>query len=203
MARVHQPDWQRWAVRGQRTRNQGCVTSNRSLCPKSSLAISGARPRAKFPHKSTTMSPSGWEQQVNRLPSAGASTGSGRYATLPPTSPVSQVWQTPVRHDHRTGTSQASRLCSIDMNSLRSAVLNAQVSTTCSPCVLMNLDGLPHANASGCSLAGGDGEQRHRAKSLDWVASTGLQDCRRQESIACCAAVVRRLTSGGSSSPAG
>src|ERR1700691_1528831 len=27
---------------------------------------------------------------------------------LPATSPVSQVWQTPVRHAHRTGTSQAS-----------------------------------------------------------------------------------------------
>src|SRR6266481_4949906 len=30
----------------------------------------------------------------------------------------------------------ATRLCSIDMNSLRSAALNAQVSTTCCPLVL-------------------------------------------------------------------
>jgi hypothetical protein len=27
---------------------------------------------------------------------------------VPPISPISQVWHTPVRHDHRTGTSHAS-----------------------------------------------------------------------------------------------
>src|SRR5271166_1635777 len=48
------------------------------------------------------------EQQVNRLPAAGGSSGSGSYFTDPETNPHSQVWQTPVRQDQRTGTSQAS-----------------------------------------------------------------------------------------------
>src|SRR3954453_8611893 len=55
-----------------------------------------------------TRSSRGREQQVNKLPSAGGSSGSGSYATDPETSPHSQVWQTPVRQDQRTGTSQAS-----------------------------------------------------------------------------------------------
>jgi NAD(P)-dependent dehydrogenase (short-subunit alcohol dehydrogenase family) len=55
-----------------------------------------------------TMSPVGCEQQIKTLPSAGGSTGSGRLAIVPPMSPVSQLWQTPARHDQRTGTSQAS-----------------------------------------------------------------------------------------------
>ena len=50
----------------------------------------------------------GCEQQTRRLPSAGFSSGSGWYTTAPETNPLSQVWQTPVRHDQRTGTSQAS-----------------------------------------------------------------------------------------------
>src|SRR5208282_2325119 len=59
-------------------------------------------------HKSMTTSPSGCEQQINTLPSAGISIGSGRYLTVPATRLVSQVWQTPVRQDHRVGTSHAS-----------------------------------------------------------------------------------------------
>ena len=54
------------------------------------------------------MSSCGREQQINRFPTAGASSGSGSYFTDPETSPHSQVWQTPVRQDQRTGTSQAS-----------------------------------------------------------------------------------------------
>src|ERR1700727_2207899 len=50
----------------------------------------------------------GREQQVNKLPSAGGSSGSGSYVTDPETNPHSQVWQTPVRQAQRTGTSQAS-----------------------------------------------------------------------------------------------
>ena len=42
------------------------------------------------------------------LPVAGGSSGSGSYWTVPPINADSQVWHTPVRHDHRTGTSQAS-----------------------------------------------------------------------------------------------
>ena len=59
-------------------------------------------------HKSMTTSPSGCEQQINTLPSAGMSIGSGRYLTVPATRLVSHVWQTPVRQDHRVGTSHAS-----------------------------------------------------------------------------------------------
>jgi hypothetical protein len=55
-----------------------------------------------------TSSSRGREQQISRLPPAGGSSGSGSYATDPDTSPDSQVWQTPTRHDQRTGTSQAS-----------------------------------------------------------------------------------------------
>src|SRR5208282_1468611 len=50
----------------------------------------------------------GREQQVNKLPSAGRSSGSGSYVTDPETKPHSQVWQTPARHAQRAGTSQAS-----------------------------------------------------------------------------------------------
>src|SRR5215469_6383790 len=55
-----------------------------------------------------TTSPTGREQQIRTLPSAGLSSGSGPYATAPETKPLSQLWQTPVRHDQRTGTSHAS-----------------------------------------------------------------------------------------------
>src|SRR6516165_8485104 len=57
---------------------------------------------------SITMSSRGREQQINTFPAAGGSSGSGSYATDPEINPHSQVWQTPVRHDQRTGTSQAS-----------------------------------------------------------------------------------------------
>ena len=54
------------------------------------------------------MSPSGVEQQRSKFPSAGGSSGSVVYETDPETSPLSQLWQTPVRQDHLTGTSHAS-----------------------------------------------------------------------------------------------
>src|SRR3954470_23840494 len=57
---------------------------------------------------SMTSSSRGGEQQVNRFPVAGGSSGWGSYVTDPETNPHSQVWQTPVRQDQRTGTSQAS-----------------------------------------------------------------------------------------------
>src|SRR5271169_6422755 len=57
---------------------------------------------------SMTRSSRGREQQVNRFPGAGGSSGSGSYFTDPETNPHSQVWQTPVRQDQRAGTSQAS-----------------------------------------------------------------------------------------------
>jgi len=50
----------------------------------------------------------GREQQMSALPSAGGSTGSGLYSRSPAMSVVSQLWHTPVRHDQRVGTSQAS-----------------------------------------------------------------------------------------------
>src|SRR5215510_9063677 len=57
---------------------------------------------------SITVSSRGREQQINTFPAAGGSSGSGSYFTDPEISPHSQVWQTPVRQDQRTGTSQAS-----------------------------------------------------------------------------------------------
>src|SRR3984957_544361 len=57
---------------------------------------------------SITRSSRGREQQINRFPAAGGSSGSGSYFTDPEINPRSQVWQTPVRQDQRTGTSQAS-----------------------------------------------------------------------------------------------
>src|SRR5215472_2848996 len=57
---------------------------------------------------SITRSPWGREQQINTFPSAAGSSGSGSYFTDPEINPHSQVWQTPVRQDQRTGTSQAS-----------------------------------------------------------------------------------------------
>src|SRR5271170_1599468 len=57
---------------------------------------------------SMTRSSRGREQQVNRLPYCGGSSGSGSYVTDPETNPHSQVWHTPVRQAQRTGTSQAS-----------------------------------------------------------------------------------------------
>src|ERR1700683_2225472 len=55
-----------------------------------------------------TRSSRGQEQQINRFPAAGGSSGSGSYFTEPEINPHSQAWQTPVRQDQRTGTSQAS-----------------------------------------------------------------------------------------------
>jgi len=57
---------------------------------------------------SITTSSWGREQQINRLPAAVGSSGSGSYFTDPEINPHSQVWQTPVRQDQRIGTSQAS-----------------------------------------------------------------------------------------------
>ena len=54
------------------------------------------------------MAETGVEQQSKTFPSAGMSRGSGLYRTSPSISPDSQVWQTPDRHAHLTGTSQAS-----------------------------------------------------------------------------------------------
>src|SRR5947209_11752030 len=57
---------------------------------------------------SMTRSSRGREQQGSKLPSAGGPSGTGSYVTDPEASPHSQVWQTPVRQDQRTGTSHAS-----------------------------------------------------------------------------------------------
>src|SRR3954462_1378993 len=57
---------------------------------------------------SITRSSRGREQQINRFPVAEGTSGSGSYFTDPEIKPHSQVWQTPVRQDQRTGTSQAS-----------------------------------------------------------------------------------------------
>src|SRR5262249_11035210 len=59
-------------------------------------------------YRSMMTSPRGCEQQISRLPSAGGSTGSGEYVTEPDSSPLSQLWHTPVRHDQRVGTLHAS-----------------------------------------------------------------------------------------------
>src|SRR5580698_2317987 len=58
--------------------------------------------------RSISTSPDGLEQQISTLPAAGGSSGSGSYFVAPPINAHSQVWQTPVRQDQRTGTSQAS-----------------------------------------------------------------------------------------------
>src|SRR6266702_2353603 len=68
----------------------------------------GVRILASVRHRSRITSPRGREQQISASPVAGGSSGSGSYSTLPAISAVSQVWQTPVRQDHRTGTSHAS-----------------------------------------------------------------------------------------------
>src|SRR6516164_9254189 len=57
---------------------------------------------------SITVSSRGHEQQINKFPTAAGSSGSGSYFTDPEINPHSQVWQTPVRQDQRTGMSQAS-----------------------------------------------------------------------------------------------
>src|SRR6516165_11494755 len=58
--------------------------------------------------RSNPSSVSGRAQQISTFPSAGGSSGSGSYHTDPPINAHSHVWQTPVRHDHFTRTSQAS-----------------------------------------------------------------------------------------------
>src|SRR3984893_15631363 len=54
------------------------------------------------------MSETGDEQQISAMPSAGGSMGSGEERSRPSIKPLSQLWHTPVRHDHRTGTEHAS-----------------------------------------------------------------------------------------------
>src|SRR5262249_17233488 len=66
-------------------------------------------PRTLF-HKSTTTSPLGSEQHTKTFPCAGLSSGSGEYTTLPEIRPLSQLWQTPLRHAQRTGPSQAQAI---------------------------------------------------------------------------------------------
>ena len=58
--------------------------------------------------RSNPTSVPGRAQQISTFPSAGGSSGSGSYRTVPLINAHSHVWQTPVRHDHFTGTSQAS-----------------------------------------------------------------------------------------------
>ena len=65
------------------------------------------------------MSLAGREQHTRRFPGAAGSRGSGAYETTPSSRPVSQVWHTPVRHDHRTETSQASASSRMLADSLR------------------------------------------------------------------------------------
>ena len=50
----------------------------------------------------------GWERHISTLRMCGASIGSGWLRTAPAISADSQSWQTPVRQNHRAGTSQAS-----------------------------------------------------------------------------------------------
>ncbi len=76
----------------------------------------------------------GLEQQISKLPVAGGSSGSGSYWTLPPINPHSQVWQTPVRHDHCTGTSQASANSSkLENREFHGTVSPLRVNETCGP----------------------------------------------------------------------
>src|SRR5688500_5525300 len=95
--------WEPRASRGERAADRGGGGRRGGL---------GDRPprdrRVSRPHRSRTSAPSGRAQQTRVLLSAGGSTGSVVYVTLPDSRPVSQLWQTPVRHDQRTGTSQAS-----------------------------------------------------------------------------------------------
>src|SRR5262245_12791238 len=64
--------------------------------------------RAHQPQRSNSTIVSGRAQQISTFPCAGGSSGCGSYSTDPPIKAHSQVWQTPVRHDHFTETSQAS-----------------------------------------------------------------------------------------------
>src|ERR1700681_3368052 len=61
-----------------------------------------------FSQRSRVTAAFGWEQHTSTFPGAGRSNGSGSYVVDPPIRSVMQVWQTPDRHDHLTGTSHAS-----------------------------------------------------------------------------------------------
>src|SRR5215510_436036 len=58
--------------------------------------------------RSRVRSDRGVAQQMRTVPSGGGSSGSGEYWRRPSTRPLSQVWHTPLRHDHLTGTEHAS-----------------------------------------------------------------------------------------------
>jgi len=76
----------------------------------------------------------GVAQQINALPSAGASSGSGAYRTLPSMSPHSHVWHTPLRQDHLTGTAQASAKSSrLEKRSSQGTTRLLRVNTTFGP----------------------------------------------------------------------
>src|SRR5271154_2956018 len=89
------------------------------------------------------MSPDGVEQQISKLPAAGGSSGSGSYWTVPPINAHSQVWQTPVRHDHRRGTSQASASSSkLENRESHETVSPLRINEICGP--------IPGSPAGGC-----------------------------------------------------
>src|SRR4029077_13286956 len=75
------------------------LTTNESLSP--SCHGDGFRDRVGY-------RPAARSTQISALPSDARSRGSGEQVTLPSIKPHSQVWHTPVRHDHFTGTSQTS-----------------------------------------------------------------------------------------------
>src|SRR5690348_10543527 len=58
--------------------------------------------------RSRTRSPVGLDEQISVSSGSGSSSGGTTYSVAPDSTRVMQVWQTPVRHDHRVGTSQTS-----------------------------------------------------------------------------------------------
>jgi hypothetical protein len=93
------------ALKATNRRVSRCTSGDRTRSPP---GIRGAPVSAG--HRSSTTSSLGCEQQMSGLPSAGGSTGCGLYSRSPAISVVSQLRQTPVRQDQRTGTSPWGRV---------------------------------------------------------------------------------------------
>ena len=116
------------------------TAKNRFFAVKTLRALVRLRPgernlaRRPYNHRSTSTSPEGLEQQMSTLPVAGGSSGSGSYWTVPPINAHSQVWQTPVRQAHFTGTSQASANSSkLENREFHGTVRPLRVNEICGP----------------------------------------------------------------------
>src|ERR1051325_8946929 len=101
---------------------------------------------------------------MRTFPRAGGSSGAGREGAEPEINPLSQLWQTPVRHDQRTGTSHASASSSRLWSSARQRVaIPLRAKDTSGPVPALPA-GWCGARGAGARVGGGRGAEEARVE---------------------------------------